>query len=64
MCGIAGHVGRQDAVNVLVAGLRRLEFLTAIPVVLAEQLSANYAALARGCPIDQPRNLAKAVTVE
>ena len=40
------------------------EFLTPIPVVIAEQLFAYYAARARGCPIDQPRNLAKSVTVE
>ena len=40
------------------------EFLSAIPVVIAEQLFAYHVALARGCPIDQPRNLAKSVTVE
>ncbi|MBM4142931.1 MAG: glutamine--fructose-6-phosphate transaminase (isomerizing) [Lentisphaerae bacterium] len=40
------------------------EFLSAIPVVIAEQLFAYHVARARGCPIDQPRNLAKSVTVE
>lgn len=40
------------------------EFLTPIPVVIAEQLFAYHVANIRGCPIDQPRNLAKAVTVE
>ncbi|MEI6972395.1 MAG: glutamine--fructose-6-phosphate transaminase (isomerizing) [bacterium] len=40
------------------------EFLAAIPVVIAEQLFAYHIAKARGCPIDQPRNLAKSVTVE
>lgn len=40
------------------------EFITTIPVVVVEQLLAYYIARARGCPIDQPRNLAKSVTVE
>ncbi|MEN9362296.1 MAG: hypothetical protein RL095_3832, partial [Verrucomicrobiota bacterium] len=31
---------------------------------VAGQLIAYYAAAARGCSIDQPRNLAKSVTVE
>ena len=37
-----------------------LPILTAMPV----QLFAYYVALERGLPIDQPRNLAKSVTVE
>jgi glucosamine--fructose-6-phosphate aminotransferase (isomerizing) len=40
------------------------EFLTPIPVVIAQQLLAYHIARLRGCPIDQPRNLAKSVTVE
>ncbi len=40
------------------------EFVAAVPVVVAEQLFAYHIARARGCEIDQPRNLAKAVTVE
>jgi glucosamine--fructose-6-phosphate aminotransferase (isomerizing) len=40
------------------------EFLTPIPVVIALQLLAYHVARFRGCPIDQPRNLAKSVTVE
>lgn len=40
------------------------EFLSPIPVVIAEQLFAYHVARIRGCPIDQPRNLAKSVTVE
>lgn len=40
------------------------EFVAAIPVVVAEQLFAYHVARLRGCPIDQPRNLAKSVTVE
>jgi glucosamine--fructose-6-phosphate aminotransferase (isomerizing) len=40
------------------------EFLSPVPVVVAEQLFAYYVAKLRGCSIDQPRNLAKSVTVE
>ncbi len=40
------------------------EFLAPIPVVIAEQLLAYHIARFRGCAIDQPRNLAKSVTVE
>jgi glutamine---fructose-6-phosphate transaminase (isomerizing) len=39
-------------------------YLAPVPVVILEQLLAYYVALERGCPIDQPRNLAKSVTVE
>ncbi|MDR0535388.1 MAG: glutamine--fructose-6-phosphate transaminase (isomerizing) [Puniceicoccales bacterium] len=35
-----------------------------IPAVVALQLFAYHVARLRGCPIDQPRNLAKSVTVE
>lgn len=41
-----------------------LDFLQPIPAVVALQLFAYYVALERGCEIDQPRNLAKSVTVE
>ena len=41
-----------------------MEFISPIPVVVAEQLFAYHVANLRGCPIDQPRNLAKSVTVE
>ncbi|MBE6779135.1 MAG: glutamine--fructose-6-phosphate transaminase (isomerizing) [Ruminococcaceae bacterium] len=36
----------------------------AIPMTVPMQLLAYYTALARGCDIDKPRNLAKSVTVE
>lgn len=36
----------------------------AIKVADILQLLAYYSAIARGCPPDQPRNLAKSVTVE
>ena len=40
------------------------EFVAPVPVVIAEQLLAYHVARHRGCAIDQPRNLAKSVTVE
>ena len=43
---------------------RCMEFVSPIPTVIAEQLLAYHVADIRGCSIDQPRNLAKSVTVE
>ena len=43
---------------------KTLEMLTPIVAVVPLQLLAYYVALARGCDIDKPRNLAKSVTVE
>lgn len=40
------------------------ELLSAIPAVIPLQLLAYYIAKIRGCDVDQPRNLAKSVTVE
>jgi len=40
------------------------ELLSPILVALPMQLFAYYCADARGCDVDQPRNLAKSVTVE
>jgi glucosamine--fructose-6-phosphate aminotransferase (isomerizing) len=40
------------------------ELLTPIAMVLPLQLLAYYIAVRRGCDVDQPRNLAKSVTVE
>ena len=40
------------------------DYLQAIVFSIPLQLLAYYTALARGCEIDQPRNLAKSVTVE
>ncbi|MFA6715973.1 MAG: glutamine--fructose-6-phosphate transaminase (isomerizing) [Victivallales bacterium] len=39
-------------------------FVAPIPTVVALQLFSYYVARERGCEIDQPRNLAKSVTVE
>ena len=41
-----------------------MEFLTPLLTVVPLQLLAYHIAVLRGCPIDQPRNLAKSVTVE
>ena len=41
-----------------------LEFLTPILSIIPLQLLAYYMAVKRGCNVDQPRNLAKSVTVE
>ena len=40
------------------------EWLTPIAAVVPLQLLAYYIAVRRGCDVDQPRNLAKSVTVE
>ncbi len=40
------------------------EVLSAIPATVPMQLLSYYIAKARGCNVDQPRNLAKSVTVE
>ncbi len=41
-----------------------VEALQPILAVVPTQLLAYYIALRRGCDVDQPRNLAKSVTVE
>jgi glucosamine--fructose-6-phosphate aminotransferase (isomerizing) len=40
------------------------ELLSPLLAIIPLQLFAYYMALERGCDIDQPRNLAKSVTVE
>ena len=41
-----------------------LDMLTPILTIIPLQLLSYYVAVARGCNVDQPRNLAKSVTVE
>jgi glucosamine--fructose-6-phosphate aminotransferase (isomerizing) len=41
-----------------------IEPLQPLPTVVPLQLLAYHAAMARGCNVDKPRNLAKSVTVE
>jgi glutamine---fructose-6-phosphate transaminase (isomerizing) len=43
---------------------RTVDFLTPMLTIIPLQLLAYYVALERGCNVDQPRNLAKSVTVE
>ncbi|MGH7496791.1 MAG: glutamine--fructose-6-phosphate transaminase (isomerizing) [bacterium] len=43
---------------------RTIEMLTPILNIIPLQLLAYYIAIMRGCDVDQPRNLAKSVTVE
>jgi glucosamine--fructose-6-phosphate aminotransferase (isomerizing) len=43
---------------------KTLEMLTPILSVIPLQLFAYHVAVARGCDVDKPRNLAKSVTVE
>ena len=40
------------------------EIISPILTVIPAQLFAYYIAINRGCDVDQPRNLAKSVTVE
>ena len=41
-----------------------LDLLTPILTIVPLQLLSYYVAVRRGCNVDQPRNLAKSVTVE
>ena len=41
-----------------------MDLLTPILTIIPLQLFAYYVAVRRGCNVDQPRNLAKSVTVE
>lgn len=50
--------------NDIISIPRTSQFTAPILAVIAMQLFAYYLARERGCPIDQPRNLAKSVTVE
>ncbi|RPI50102.1 MAG: glutamine--fructose-6-phosphate transaminase (isomerizing) [Acidobacteria bacterium] len=52
------------ALDAIVSLPRVPEMLSPIAMVLPLQLLAYYVAVRRGCDVDQPRNLAKSVTVE
>jgi glucosamine--fructose-6-phosphate aminotransferase (isomerizing) len=54
-----------DPVQDAIISLPRVShMLSPIAMVLPLQLLAYYIAVRRGCDVDQPRNLAKSVTVE
>lgn len=60
--------GEEDAVKSIADDIivipRTIDELASIPTTIATQLFAYYIAKERGTDIDQPRNLAKSVTVE
>ena len=53
-----------DICNETIIIPKTLEMLSPVLNVVPLQLLAYHAAIARGCDVDQPRNLAKSVTVE
>ncbi len=55
MAGLANHVIEIPEIS---------EALTPILASIPLQLLSYYIAIKRGCNVDQPRNLAKSVTVE
>ena len=63
MCNEGDEVVRARA-DYTLAIPRTHPLLTPILAVLPLQLLAYHLAVRRGCDVDQPRNLAKSVTVE
>lgn len=59
-----GSVGLDEIADDIISVPATIDELAAIPTAVASQLLAYYIALERGADIDQPRNLAKSVTVE
>ena len=59
-----GQEGLHDKVDAWISIPPTIDELAAIPSTVVSQLFAYYVALARGADVDQPRNLAKSVTVE
>ncbi len=62
--GTKGDTGLADKVDHAIFIPETLKYLTPILAVVPLQLLAYYIAVQRGCNVDQPRNLAKSVTVE
>jgi glucosamine--fructose-6-phosphate aminotransferase (isomerizing) len=58
------HAVLDPARDVEVSMPRTSPLLTPIVMTIPLQLLAYYIAVRRGCDVDQPRNLAKSVTVE
>jgi glucosamine--fructose-6-phosphate aminotransferase (isomerizing) len=59
-----GDTGVSRLADQAIAIPETLDLLTPVLTVLPLQLLAYYIAVRRGCNVDQPRNLAKSVTVE
>ena len=59
-----GDTDIEQRVDEVICIPRTLELLTPILAVIPLQLLAYHMAVLRGCDVDQPRNLAKSVTVE
>ena len=80
MCGIVGYIGYRDPkiISVVTKGDKDVKALSdhvieipevtesLVPILASVplQLLAYHIAVMRGCDVDQPRNLAKSVTVE
>ena len=63
--GTEGHSEELEQIcNDLILIPKAPDYLTPILSVIPLQLFAYYIAVARGCDVDKPRNLAKSVTVE
>ena len=58
------HLDLHEKVDHVITVPSTIEMLQPILTVVPLQLLAYYIAVRRGCPVDQPRNLAKSVTVE
>lgn len=61
---ISGDELVAGAVDRIIEIPQTIEFVVPVLSVIPLQLFAYYAAVARGCDVDKPRNLAKSVTVE
>ncbi|MHB8596415.1 MAG: glutamine--fructose-6-phosphate transaminase (isomerizing) [Ktedonobacteraceae bacterium] len=59
-----GDKGIRQHANDVLSVPATLELLSPLLAIIPLQLFAYHAAVARGCDVDQPRNLAKSVTVE
>lgn len=62
--GLKGDTELQESSDYYIPIMSTNEFLLPILETIPLQLLAYYIAVRRGCDIDQPRNLAKSVTVE
>jgi len=59
-----GNTDIKDKVDEVVYITDTTEFISSILAVIPLQILAYYIAVKKGCSVDQPRNLAKSVTVE